>query len=110
MKYTGYVLIVDPTIKIAVSLKVECTVAQGETGYTHDLAADVYVYTMARLKPQTAYTCHVKARTKKGYGAELEKTFWTLGGKGHINVCMATTSYLPYMILRSRYSTEIHNY
>ena len=105
MKYTGYVLCIDPTIKIAVLSKVECTaVAQGNTGYTHDLAADVYVYTMARLKPQTAYTCHVKARTKKGYGAELKKTFWTLGGKGHVELCIATTSYLSYIILQTLFN------
>ena len=72
---------------------------QGDTGYTHDLAADVYVYSMTRLKPQTAYTCHVKARAKKGYGAELEKTFWTLGGKEHVEFCLGSTSYLSYVIL-----------
>ena len=57
---------------------------QGDTRYTHDLAADVYVYSMKKLEPQTAYTCLVKAKTKIGYGPELKKTFRTLGGKGHI--------------------------
>lgn len=66
------------------STQVQCLPkrAQGRYSDNADAArlasADALQYTVRDLEPGTEYTCKVEASTKKGFGAPIERTFFTL--------------------------------